>query len=45
MPHSYSKDLRWQAILMKEILGCQVDEDAAALWCYQELSNVMFQKF
>ena len=30
MPRPYSEDLRWQAIWMKEILGFQVDEVAAA---------------
>ena len=32
MPRPYSEDLRWRAIWMKEILGFQVDEVAAALW-------------
>ena len=31
MPRPYSEDLRWRAIWMKEILGYQVDEVAAAL--------------
>lgn len=31
MPRPYSEDLRWRAIWMKEILGYQVDEAAAAL--------------
>ena len=30
MPHPDSEDLRWRAIWMKEILGYQVDEVAAA---------------
>ena len=30
---------------MKEMLGYQVDEVAAALGCHQELSIVMSQKF
>ena len=30
MPLPYSEDLRWRAIWMKEILGYQVDEVAAA---------------
>ena len=30
MPHPFSEDLRWQAIQMKEMLGYQVDEVAAA---------------
>ena len=32
MPRPYSEDLRWRAIWMKEMLGFQVDEVAAALW-------------
>ena len=32
MTHPYSEDLRWRAIWMKEILGFEVDEVAAALW-------------
>ena len=32
MPRPYGEDLRWRAIWMKEILGFQVDEVAAALW-------------
>ena len=32
MPRPYSEHLRWRAIWMKEILGFQVDEVAAALW-------------
>ena len=32
MPRPYSEDLRWRAIWVKEILGFQVDEVAAALW-------------
>ena len=31
MPRPYSEDLRWRVIWMKEILGYQVDEVAAAL--------------
>ena len=31
MPRPYSEDLRWRAIWMKEILGYQLDEVAAAL--------------
>ena len=31
MPRPFSEDLRWQAIWMKEMLGYQVDEVAAAL--------------
>ena len=30
MPRTYSEDLRWRAIWMKEISGYQVDEVAAA---------------
>ena len=30
MPRPYSEDLRWRATWMKEILGHQVDEVAAA---------------
>ena len=30
MPHPYSEDLLWRTIWMKEILGYQVDEVAAA---------------
>ena len=30
MPRPYSEDLGWRAIWMKEILGYQVDEVAAA---------------
>ena len=30
MPRPYSEDLRWRAIWMKEMLGFQVDEVAAA---------------
>ena len=32
MPRPYSEDLQWRAIWMKEILGCQVVEVAAASW-------------
>ena len=32
----FTKDLRWRAIWMKEMLGYQVDEVAAALGCHQE---------
>ena len=31
MPRPFSEDLRWRAIWMKEMLGYQVDEVAAAL--------------
>ena len=31
MPHPFSEDLRWRAIWMKEMLGYQVNEVAAAL--------------
>ena len=31
MPCPFSEDLRWRAIWMKEMLGYQVDEVAAAL--------------
>ena len=43
MPRTFSEDLRWRAIWMKEILGYQVDEVAAALRMLpmQELSNDM----
>ena len=30
MPRPYSEDLRWRALWIKEILGHQVDEVAAA---------------
>ena len=36
-PRLFSEDLRWRAIWMKEMLGYQVDEVAAALGCHQEL--------
>ena len=32
MPCPYSRDLRWRAIWMKEIMGFWVDKVAAALW-------------
>ena len=32
MPRSCCEDLRWRDIWLKEILGFQVDEVAAALW-------------
>ena len=35
MPRPYSEDLQWRAIWMKEMLGFQVDEVAAALWMSQ----------
>ena len=31
MPCPSSEDIQWQAIWMKEMLGCQVDEVAASL--------------
>ena len=31
MPHTFSEDLRWRTIWMKEMLGYQVDEVAASL--------------
>ena len=32
MPRPHSEGLRWRAIWMKETLGFQVNEVAAALW-------------
>ena len=44
MPRPYSEDLRWRAIWMKEILGFQVDEVAAALWMWRTLEALIRQR-
>ena len=44
MSRPYSEDLRWRAIWMKEILGCQVDEVAAALWMWRTLEALIRQR-
>ena len=44
MPRPYSEDLRWRTIWMKEILGFQVDEVAAALWMSRMLEALIRQR-
>ena len=44
MPRPYSEDLRWRTIWMKEILGFQVDEVAAALWMWRTLEALIRQR-
>ena len=44
MPRPYSEDLPWRAIWMKEILGFQVDEVAAALWMSRTLEALIRQR-
>ena len=44
MSRPYSEDLRWQVIWMKEILGFQVNEVAAALWMSRTLEALIRQR-
>ena len=44
MPRPYSEDLRWRAIWMKEILGFQVNEVAAAWWMSRTLEALIRQR-
>ena len=44
MPRPYSEDLRWRAIWVKELLGFQVNEVAAALWMSRTLEALIRQR-
>ena len=44
MLRPYSEDLQWRAIWMKQILGFQMDEVAAALWMSRTLAALIRQR-